>query len=112
MVTCSHARYPQGPTELITSSDEVVQGGPACVLGLFQCRERRTSYPDGTHVHPCRRAPGRNIAVLPAEAGAGPALVADDEREAVAHRAPYFHIGDEVADTVEREIDCWCAQAQ
>lgn len=100
------------PATLPASSREVVQGGPAGVLGLFQRGKGRTGDPDGTHIGARRRAPRRDITVLPAEARAGPALVADDERESIAHRAPYLHIGNEVADTVKREIDCWHALAQ
>jgi hypothetical protein len=49
---------------------------------------------------------------LATEAWSGSALVTDHDRETIAHRAPYFHVGDEVADTVKHEIDCWCALAQ
>jgi hypothetical protein len=107
----NHARYPQ-VDELSTSSREVVQSGFTGVLGLLPRCEGRTGNPDGTHVRARHRAPGGHISGLPTEAGTGPALVADDEREVVARRAPYFHIGDEIADTVKREVDCCCVLAQ
>jgi hypothetical protein len=91
---------------------EVIQSGFARVLGLFQCSKGRTGDPDRTHIHARHRTPRSNIAGLPTEAGPGPALVADHEREAVAYRAPYFHVGDEIADPVEREINRWRALVQ
>jgi hypothetical protein len=91
---------------------EVIQSGFTGVLGLFQRGKGRTGDPDRPHIHARHRTPGGNIAGLPTEAGAGPALVADHEREAIAYRAPYFHVGDEIADPVEREIDRWRALAQ
>jgi hypothetical protein len=98
--------------ELSTPRHEVVQGGFTGALGLFQRREGGAGDPDGPHIRAPHRTPGRDITCLPTKAGAGPALIADDERESIAHRAPYLHVGDEIADTFEREIDRWCALAQ
>lgn len=98
--------------ELSMPRREVVQGGFTRALGLFQRREGGTGDPDGPHIRACRRTPGRDITCLPTKARAGPALVTDDERETFAHRAPYLHVGNEIADPVEREINRWCALAQ
>ena len=65
--------------ELVTPCREVLKGGPAGALGLFQAGKGRTRDPDGTHVGARRRTPGRDITILSAEAGAGPTFVADDK---------------------------------
>lgn len=98
--------------ELSTPPREVIQSGFTGALGLFPCRKGRAGDPDGTHVRARHRTPGRDITCLAAETGAGPALVADDERETAAQPAPYLHVGDEIADTVKRKVDRWCALAQ
>ena len=65
--------------ELPTLCREVLKGGPARALGLFQAGKGRTRDSDGTHVRARRRTPGRDITILSAEAGTGPALETDDE---------------------------------
>ena len=99
-------------SELSTPRRKVVQGRFTGALGLFQCSKGGTCDADGAHIRPRRRTPGRDVTGLPTEAGTGPALVTDDEREAIAHRAPYLHVGNEIADTVKRKVDGWCALAQ
>jgi len=96
----------------LSTPRKVVEGWSTGTLSLLQCREGGAGNPDRTHICTPHRTPGRHITGLPTETRAGPALVANDEREAIAHRAPYLHVGDEIADTVKRKINRWYALAQ